>query len=87
VSTGELHTDANNIAGLLQDVFVGEITTSLRTCQSCGEEHPIGSHLLYRSAGHVLRCPACGDVAASITALPGHYAIHLRGTWRVERPR
>ena len=71
MDTDELHTDGNSIAGLLQEVFVAEMTASRRTCQSCGEDHPIGSHRLYGGAGYVLRCPACGDIAASITRAAG----------------
>jgi Family of unknown function (DUF6510) len=80
-----MHTDGNNIAGLLQEVFVAEMTASRRACQSCGQDHPIGAHPLYQGAGHVLRCPSCGDVAACITALPDQYAISLFGTWRLDR--
>src|SRR4051812_41315067 len=57
--TAEPHTDANSIAGLLQEVFVAEVTAARRVCQSCRETHPIGAHRLYRGAGYVLRCPAC----------------------------
>jgi Family of unknown function (DUF6510) len=85
MSTDELHTDGNRLGGLLQEVFVAEITASRRTCQSCHQENPIGAHRLYTGAGYVLRCPACGDVAACITTLPGEYAISLRGTWRLDR--
>jgi len=85
MSTEQLHTDGNSIAGLLQEVFVADMTAAPRVCQSCGETHPIGSHRLYKGAGYVLRCPACGDVAACIAALPEHYAISLRGMWTVSR--
>jgi Family of unknown function (DUF6510) len=85
MSVDELHTDGNTIAGLLQEVFVAEITACGRVCQSCGQQHPIGSHRLYTGAGYVLRCPGCGDIAACITTLPGQYAISLRGTWRLDR--
>jgi Family of unknown function (DUF6510) len=80
-----MHTDANTIAGLLEEVFVAEITACRRVCQSCGQEHAIGAHLLYTGAGHVLRCPGCGDIAACITTLPGQYAVSLSGTWRLDR--
>ena len=85
MSMDELHTDGNNLAGLLQEVFVAEITSAGRVCESCGNEHPIGAHMLYRGAGYVLRCPSCGDLAACITEMPGEYAISLRGTWRLAR--
>jgi Family of unknown function (DUF6510) len=81
----DLHTDGNAIAGVLQEVFVSEITVARRTCQSCGQEHPIGEHRLFSGAGSVLRCPACGDIAACVSALPDRYVISLRGTWMLER--
>jgi Family of unknown function (DUF6510) len=80
-----MHTDGNQIGGLLQEVFVAEMTASRRACQSCGQDHPIGAHRLYEGAGYVLRCPGCGDLAACITTLPDQYAISLYGTWRVDR--
>jgi Family of unknown function (DUF6510) len=80
-----MHTDANMIAGLLQDVFATDVTACERMCQSCGREHPVGAHRLYTGAGYVLRCPGCGDIAACIATLPGQYAISLRGTWLLDR--
>ena len=80
------HTDGNSIAGLLEEVFVAEVTAARRVCESCGQERQIGEHRLYRGAGVVLRCPACGDVAAVIAALPDEHVIRLRGTWSLKRP-
>ncbi|HYY74565.1 MAG TPA: DUF6510 family protein [Solirubrobacterales bacterium] len=85
MSPSDLHTDGNAIGGLLQEVFVAEVTAARRVCQSCGEERPIGSHRLYTGAGFVLRCPACGDVAACIATLPDQHVLSLRGTWRLDR--
>jgi Family of unknown function (DUF6510) len=82
-----LHTDGNAIAGLLQDVFVAEVTTAVRVCQSCGQDHPIGAHRLYTGAGLVLRCPACGDLAACIAVLRDRNVISLHGTWSLARSR
>jgi hypothetical protein len=81
----ELHTDGNALAGVLQEMFATEMTTAGRTCQSCHNDNPIGAHLLYRSAGFVLRCPSCGDIAACIAVLPDRYAVSLRGTWQMAR--
>jgi len=85
MTSADLHTDGNAIAGLLGEIFVAECTSAGRLCQSCGEDHPIGAHRLYSGAGFVLRCPACGDVAACIAVLPDRHVISLRGTWSVER--
>ena len=78
-------TDGNALAGLLEELFVAEVTTAPRTCQSCGEEHAIGEHRLFTAAGYVLRCPACSDVAAAITVLPDRYVLALHGTWSLSR--
>ncbi|HEY2600967.1 MAG TPA: DUF6510 family protein [Thermoleophilaceae bacterium] len=85
MATGELYTDGNEAAGVLQQIFALEVTTAERTCQSCHAENPIGAHRLHRGAGMVLRCPNCGDVAATITELPSGYALSVHGTWVLGR--
>jgi hypothetical protein len=77
----ELHTDGNGAAGLLQQVFAHEITMTQRVCQSCATQNPIGAHLSYPAAGTVLRCPHCGDLAATILERPDGYAVSVHGTW------
>jgi hypothetical protein len=81
MEAGSLHTDGNAIAGLLQEVFVAEVTAAGRVCQSCGLDSQIGAHRLYSGAGHVLRCPGCGGLAAVIAVLPDRNVISLHGTW------
>jgi Family of unknown function (DUF6510) len=79
-----LTLDGNALAGLLADVFGGaEVTTSIRGCGSCGQQHPIGAHRLYRGPGFVLRCPGCGDVALTLIDADGHRAVRFSGTWSV----
>ena len=81
----DLHTDGNAVAGLLQEIFVNEMTATDRVCQSCGAENAIGAHRAYSGAGTVLRCPNCGDLAATVAVLPGEYVIGLHGAWRFRR--
>lgn len=77
-----MHTDANEIAGLLEELFGRDVTAAERVCASCRSRRHVGAHRLYRGAGLVLRCPACGDVAACIATAPGGgCALSLRGTW------
>jgi uncharacterized Zn finger protein len=80
-----LHTDGNGVAGLLQEIFATEITTSMRVCDSCGSAHPIGAHRAYHGAGTVMRCPSCGAVAAVITSLPDANLVGFSGVWRLAR--
>jgi hypothetical protein len=82
-----LHTDGNAIAGLLEEIFAADVTVTPRTCQSCRRQNPIGAHRHYAGAGHVLRCPSCGDLAASIVAVGDGYAVSLHGTWLLNRAR
>jgi hypothetical protein len=78
------HTDGNDIAGLLQEIFVAEFTTLERTCQSCGDTSAAGAHRSYRGAGVVLRCPACSDVALRVSSLPDRSIFELRGAWSTQ---
>ena len=87
MEAGSLHTDGNEVAGILQEVFVAEVTAAGRVCQSCRQENPIGAHRLYHGAGLVLRCPACGDLAAVIAVRSDSYVISLHGTWSLSRSR
>ena len=75
------HIDGNGAAGRLQEVFRVEITAANRVCQSCRAERPIGAHPCYEGPGVVLRCPECGDVAATLSEQPGRRVVSLRGTW------
>jgi hypothetical protein len=85
MEAADMHTDGNEIAGLLQEVFVAEFTTMERTCQSCGDRSPAGAHRSYHGAGIVLRCPNCDDVALRITELPDRLVFELRGAWSSRR--
>ena len=76
--------DGNALAGLLHEALGTEMTAAPRGCQSCGQIHPIGEHRLFHAAGLVLRCPACGDIAARIVRLPDRYVLSLVGSWRLE---
>ena len=61
-----LMLDGNAVAGLLQEVFTGEMTTAVGTCAGCGASEPVGAVHVYRGAGIVLRCPHCDNVLVKI---------------------
>jgi hypothetical protein len=79
--------DGNAIAGVLVEALGNELTDAPRGCQSCGAVNPVGAHLLYKGAGWVLRCPACGDVALRIVTHAEQHVLTLAGQWRIETPR
>jgi hypothetical protein len=80
-----MHTDGNELAGLLAEVLGRDVAATRRRCASCREWGVVAEHPLYHGAGHVLRCPACGDVAATVVERAGEYAVTLRGTWLLSR--
>ncbi len=82
----ELMLDGNAIAGLLQEVFVVEMTTAIGTCGGCGEAGPVGAVHVYRGAGTVLRCPHCGNMLAKIVKGGSRVWIDLRGIRTLEVP-
>jgi hypothetical protein len=75
------YTDGNELAGALSQVFVAEFTTLERRCQSCGDRSPAGAHRAYRSAGIVLRCPHCADLALRVATQGDRLVFELFGTW------
>lgn len=76
-----LWLDANAIAGWLEAAFGRDMTALPRRCQSCATVSAVGAHRMYRGAGVVLRCPACGDVALRLVALPDRDIVRLEGAW------
>jgi hypothetical protein len=79
------HIDGNGIAGLLAEIGTPDLTSVPRTCHSCGGRHPLGEHRAYRSAGIVLRCPTCHDVAMRIAFNEERFIVEWRGTFELVR--
>jgi len=79
----EMRTDGNAIAGVLQEVFVREVTTGRIACASCAKVEPIGAEHAYTQApGIVLRCRHCEDVLLVVTQPPGRTLLAFpRSRW------
>jgi hypothetical protein len=80
-----VHTDGNEVAGLLSEFGAAEITTVMRRCQGCHEEHAMAEHRAYRGAGIVLRCPGCGSVGVRIAEFGDQLVVQWMGTYRAPR--
>ena len=80
-----MHTDGNELAGVLAELFGHDVSQAQRRCGACRQVRIVAEHPLYRGAGHVLRCPGCGDLAAVVIERDGGYAVSLRGTWLLSR--
>ena len=78
--------DGNAVAGLLHEVFGGEMTTANETCDNCGSTNPVGAVHVFRSAGVVLRCPSCGNVLAKFVERRTQICVDLSGLRLLARP-
>ena len=79
------HIDGNGIAGLLSEIAGADLTAVLRTCQSCGDRRAVGEHLAFRSAGVVLRCANCSDVAVVVGMQDTRLVVEWHGVYEIER--
>jgi ribosomal protein S27AE len=79
------HLDGNGVAGLLNEIAGAEMTSVQRTCATCGETRPMADHRAYRSAGVVLRCPGCDDIAMAIGVQETRLVVSWQGTYQIER--
>jgi len=81
----QLRLDGNAAAGMLQEIFVQELTTARGLCASCGSVAAIGAQHLYmypHSPGAVLRCNGCEDILMVVVSSPGRRRVALQGlTW------
>jgi hypothetical protein len=60
-----LRLDGNAMSGLLQELFVDDVTAARASCASCGAIADIGAEHAYMnplSPGAVLRCAGCESV-------------------------
>ena len=68
--TIDTHLDGNVLGGLFHDLFGQEMTHQFGCCDRCDTVSALGSVMVYRGAGDVLRCPACGEVVLVVVSSP-----------------
>ena len=77
--------DGNAIAGLLADVFGGDLTTALGECASCGAGGPLAETVVYlRAPGTVVRCRSCGEILMVLTTIRTVTCVDRRGLAELE---
>jgi len=77
--------DGNAIAGLLFDVFGGEMTTAMCECASCGARRPLAETEVYlRAPGTVVRCRSCRSVLMVFVGRQGTTSVDLSGLTRLD---
>jgi hypothetical protein len=76
----QLVLDGNAAAGLLQQIFVTEITSALVQCQACGLTAAVGSLRLYSAPmGAVLRCTQCDGIIMRAVETPHGRWLEMTG--------
>lgn len=82
------YLDGNAAAGLLSEVFAGDITSAVGRCASCGDEAVVAAARVYpNDHGLVIRCSVCGDVLLVAVEERERVCVDLRGLrWLEVRP-
>jgi hypothetical protein len=72
--------DGNALAGLLAEVFGGEMTSAMVTCRTCGFTAAIAETVVYpRLPGAVVRCRNCTGLLIVITQFRGVNCVDMLG--------
>jgi len=80
--------DGNAAAGILNEIFALEMTSSSIKCANCGGEGEMGTLLAFMQApGVVLRCPVCEQIIMRIVQSPAAIYLDLRGAVYVSLKR
>ena len=67
IEAESLRLDGNAAAGILGEIFAGDMTAARTTCVRCGAADSVGALLLYaHEMGAVLRCPGCESVVLRV---------------------
>ncbi|SEE74614.1 hypothetical protein SAMN05444161_6969 [Rhizobiales bacterium GAS191] len=76
----DLVLDGNAAAGLLQEIFVREITAAQIHCEECGTTGAVGSLRLYGAPmGAVLRCTHCDGILMRTVETPHGRWLEMAG--------
>ncbi|RZU01880.1 hypothetical protein EV645_7984 [Kribbella rubisoli] len=79
--------DGNAIAGTLEDIFGGDLTTAACVCGQCGQSGVVAEIAIYFGGpGIVARCPYCDHVLLVITRHSGMYCVDVTGFAQLSTP-
>ena len=87
MTSSNLWTDGNGLAGRLQDIVRVDITTAIGRCTGCGRTVPMAEVRVFDHApGVVARCPTCDQVLLRLVRGPGRAWLDLRGLASLQLP-
>jgi len=76
----ERELDGNALAGMLEQLFGGDMTAVPGRCAHCGTVHMVGSMRVYMGGpGTVMRCPTCDEVILRVAQTTEATYVDLRG--------
>jgi hypothetical protein len=79
--------DGNAIAGMLFQVFGGEMTTAQAECGGCRTRSPLAECKVYLGGpGVVVRCRLCHNIGIVLVEVRGMMCVDLGGLTDVELP-
>ena len=82
----ELMLDGNSVAGLLGEVFAGDMTGCPCQCAHCGAVGAVATLLAFTHApGVVLRCPGCEGVVLRVVKTDEAVYLDVRGAAYLKR--
>jgi uncharacterized protein DUF6510 len=80
MTSSNLWTDGNALAGPLQDLFRVDLTTAIGRCTGCGRTAAMAEVRVFDHApGVVARCPVCDQVLLRLVRDRGRAWLDLRG--------
>jgi hypothetical protein len=87
MTSSDLWSDGNALAGPFHDLFRVELTTAIGRCTACGRTGPMAEARVFDHApGVVARCPGCGQVLARLVRDRGRAWLDLRGLAYLQLP-
>ena len=87
MTSSNLWTDGNGLAGRLQDIVRVDITTAIGRCTGCGRTAAMAEMRVFDHApGVVARCPVCDQVLLRLVRGPGRAWLDLRGLSYLQLP-
>jgi ribosomal protein S27E len=85
MTSSNLWTDGNALAGPLQDLFRVDLTTAIGRCTGCGRTAAMAEVRVFDHApGVVARCPVCDQVLLRLVHGPGRAWLDARGLSRLQ---
>jgi hypothetical protein len=87
MTSSNLWTDGNALAGPLQDVIAADVSAAVGRCGNCGRTGPMAEARVFDHApGVIARCPACDQVLLRLVRGPGRAWLDLRGLTYLQLP-